>query len=223
MKDVTLAASEQAMESCEAARQFEKVGKYQAASKALYEFWPDPNKRPNLEGLTKSARAEVLLRAGALSGWLGSAGQTTGGQEGAKDLITQSLEIFQEIAPHRVPEAQSDLALCYWREGAFDEARINLAEALKNLGVSDHELRACVLIRAGLVEVGAGRLNEAMRFFDECSGFIDGNTDYLKGTFHNSLAACTTHHAAVLRLLVLHNRKIRRGAQAPRSRAAAIP
>ena len=187
-REVIPDTSERAIYSCQTAKQHENAGRYDSAYEALREFWPDWNEQPNLEGLSKVAKAEVLLRAGVLSGWLGSAGQTIGSQEGAKNLITQSLEIFQELAPDKVAEAQSDLGLCYWREGAFDEARISLAEALRNLRVDDPELRARILIRAGLVEVGAGRLSEAMRFYDDCAVLIEQSTDYLKGTFHNSLA-----------------------------------
>src|SRR5215510_11653652 len=69
VKDGTLTASERAMESCRAAKNLEKAGKYDAAYEALREFWPDRNKEPNLEGPDKSAQAELLLRAGVLSGW----------------------------------------------------------------------------------------------------------------------------------------------------------
>ena len=37
-------------------------------------------------------------------------------------------------------EARSDLALCYWRSGAYDEARVILQEALREFDESDIEL-----------------------------------------------------------------------------------
>ena len=153
-------------------------------AKHLAEFWPERHEPPKLEGLDQVTAAEVLLRVGALAGWLGSADQTEGSQETAKNLITQSIEIFEELGQSaRVAEARGDLALCYWREGSFDEARINLANALGCLKDEDDDLRACVLIRSGLVEVTAGRLSEALRFYNEAAPLLERSEDHaLKGS-----------------------------------------
>src|SRR6266436_943292 len=98
----------------------------------------------------RAKTAQVLLRVGALAGWLDSAHQAEGGQEAAKNLITQSVRIFEELGQaEKVAEAYADLALCYWREGSFDEARINLKSALAKLTNGNGELRAVILIRAG--------------------------------------------------------------------------
>jgi hypothetical protein len=45
--------------------------------------------------LEKSAAAEVLLRAGSLTSCIGNQHQVTGAQETAKNLISQSLSIFE--------------------------------------------------------------------------------------------------------------------------------
>src|SRR5205807_128862 len=112
-----------------------KTGEYQAACEALAEFWPERDSAPKLNDLDEATTAEVLLRVGALSGWLGSTDQTEGSQETAKDLITQSIDLFQHLElSERVAEARGDLALSYWREGSFDEARTTLTEALYILG-----------------------------------------------------------------------------------------
>src|SRR2546422_6336519 len=123
--DLTLA--ERAELSCRLAIELEKAGQYEAAYEALSEFWPERDGPPKLEGLNEPAKAAVLLRLGALAGRLGSADQATGSQEIAKNLITRSLEIFNVLGQSdRVAEARSDLAMCYWREGSLDEARVNL-------------------------------------------------------------------------------------------------
>jgi hypothetical protein len=86
----------------------------------------------------------VLLRVGSLAGWEGSTDQTHGSQEFAKDLITESIEIFEDLGNiTRAAEARGDLALCYWREGAFDEARIHIATALNSLDNSQSCERFC--------------------------------------------------------------------------------
>ena len=127
--------------SCRLAKQLEKLGKYELAFEALSEFWPDRSQIPKLSGLDDIQQAEVLLRIGAVAGWLGSTDQTAGGQEKAKDLLTTSVEIFERVqSVAKAAEARGDLALCYWREGSYDEARVQLRTALDLLPESNNEL-----------------------------------------------------------------------------------
>jgi CheY-like chemotaxis protein/tetratricopeptide (TPR) repeat protein len=187
-RDLTLA--ERAHHCCGFAKRLEKAGEYESAREAMHEFWPELSEPPKLEGLDETTKAEVLLRVGALTGWLGSADQSEGSQETAKNLITQSLDIFEELGRFEgVAEARADLALCYWREGAFDEARINLTSALNCLKNNESDLRACVLIRSALVELRARRLNEALCIHNEAAVLVEKSADpALKGAFHNQLA-----------------------------------
>src|SRR6184192_1693824 len=92
-----LPLTERAALSCSLAKQLEKVGKYELAHETLGEFWPDRNESPKLGGLDEILRAEVLLRIGAIAGWLGSTDQTAGGQETAKNILTTSIEIFEQL------------------------------------------------------------------------------------------------------------------------------
>src|SRR5689334_21652280 len=120
-----LSRTERAKLCCDVAKQLEKVGEYRAAAEAMDEFWPDHDANPKVDGLEPSEKAAVLLRLGNSTGRLGSAGQTGGSHERAKDLIPQSGEIFEAAGDDKgTVEARGDQALCYWRESAFDEARI---------------------------------------------------------------------------------------------------
>src|SRR5882724_11141255 len=186
----SLSLSERAMLRCRLAKQFEKAGEYESARNALGEFWPELEGEPRLAGLDEQTAALVLLRVGALAGWLGSVDQANGSQETAKNLITGSIEAFGRLGDNRsLAEARSDLALCYWREGSLDEARINLASAIDCLGDEDVDLKPVILIRAGMVEIAAERLNEALRLFDESLPLLQRSTDHaLRGTFHNHFA-----------------------------------
>src|SRR2546429_7420487 len=182
-----LTTVERAIRWCDVAKQLEKAGEYEEACEALREFWPERDGPVNLNDLDEATSAEVLLRVGALSGWLGSTDQTEGSQETAKDLITQSIDLFQHLGlSERVAEARGDLALCYWREGSFDEARVTLAEALDSLGEKDSDLRALLLIRAGIIEERTQQLHEAMRLYNVAAPLLDRSEDHaLKGQFHN--------------------------------------
>src|SRR5882672_2444591 len=143
---------------CRLAKEYEEAGDYDAASEALAELWRGVGARPNLEGLDDETRAQVLLRVGMVTGWIGSAEQIGGSQEAAKDLISEGMRVFEALGQrNRVGEARSDLARCYWREGAFDEARVNLRLALDEFSDSDTEQRATALLRLAEVERASGR------------------------------------------------------------------
>src|SRR6266851_3876257 len=89
--------AERARHCCSLAKQLEKAGEYEAACEALSEFWPDRDGPPKLNDLDEPTRAEVLLRAGALAGWLGSAHRAESSQETAKNWITKSIEVFERL------------------------------------------------------------------------------------------------------------------------------
>src|SRR4029434_7116803 len=123
----------------------------------LGELWQGVGVRPRVDELRDElVVGEVLLRVGALSGWIGSSEQIQGAQERAKDLLSESMRIFERLGDTgRVADARTELAYCYWREGAFDEARVILTEVLRQLGSEDHERRAVVTLRLAIVESSA--------------------------------------------------------------------
>lgn len=185
-----LGLAERAKLCCRLAKKLEKAGEYELACEALGEFWLDKCESPKLELLEDATKAEVLLRVGSLTGWLGSSEQSEASQELSKDFITESIRTFEAIGQTQsAAEARADLALCYWREGSFDEARINLADALSGLRNDNTDLKATLLIRSGMVEIADQRLNEALKIFDESTRLLEQSADdALKGTFHNLFA-----------------------------------
>src|SRR6185503_3474057 len=112
---------------CELAKNLEEAGEFESASETLRPFWQGLLHRPDTAGLSDEDKAELLLRAGTLTGWLGSTRQVAGAQEAAKDLISESAALFEGLRKsEKIAEARVDLAICYWREGALDEARVTL-------------------------------------------------------------------------------------------------
>src|ERR1700730_503439 len=92
---------------CAAAKILMSAGNYEGAREALGELWDGIGSRPRIEGFAPNEQAELLLRAGALSGWLGSSGQVPAAQGFAKDLISESIRTFELLgAQERVAEAQ---------------------------------------------------------------------------------------------------------------------
>ncbi|HYV24658.1 MAG TPA: response regulator [Pyrinomonadaceae bacterium] len=182
----SLPLTERAALSCRLAKQLEKAGKYELAVDALNEFWPNRNESPHVDGLDEAQKAEVLLRIGAIAQWLGSTDQTAGMQETAKNILTRSIEFFEGLQKsEKVAEARGDLALCYCREGAFDEARIQLRTALHILPEQNNDLEAILLIRAGIIEERTGRLNDALKFYELAAPLVERSDDHtIKGSYH---------------------------------------
>jgi DNA-binding NtrC family response regulator len=188
--DPGLSQGERAELRCQLARELEDSGNYEAARAAMSELWQRVGERPQLEGLDQHAAGEVLLRAGALSGWIGSANQIDGAQETAKDLISESVAIFEGLQKQeKVAEAYIELGICYWREGAFDEARATLRESLRLLGNKNEEQQARALQNTAVVEMHLGRFNDALHFLTEAAPLFEKNrNDAAKGRFHGQLA-----------------------------------
>jgi two-component system, chemotaxis family, chemotaxis protein CheY len=187
LTDQNLSASQRAQARCQLAIQFETEGDYEAAREAMAELWQEIGKRPLLEGLDEETRAAVLLRVGVITGWRGSARQISGAQEIAKDLISESIGIFEALQQSsRVAEGQIELACCYWREGKFEEGRVWLNEALRRLTESDIQLRAKALIR---IEAESKRYGEALRIHTEAAPLFQQLENHcLIGSFHNEYA-----------------------------------
>jgi tetratricopeptide (TPR) repeat protein len=183
-------AAENVLPLCELAKGLEEAGEFESALDVLRPFWSGPVSRPKLTGMADAANAELLLRAGTLTGWLGSAKQISSAQEIAKDLISESVTIFEKLGlPEKTAEARTDLAICYWREGALDEARVTLRHVLDSLGETQSEQRLRALLNSGIVENVATRDREALRVFREAYPLFDASSNHaLKGKFHNSYA-----------------------------------
>jgi len=65
----SLSSDDRALLRCRGAEELIGKGQYEAAREALGELWQGTGRRPDLRGLGERAAAEVLLQAGALSGW----------------------------------------------------------------------------------------------------------------------------------------------------------
>lgn len=176
---------------CALSKELEEDGHYEAASSILGGLWRGVGERPGVGGLGERARGEVLLRAGSLSSSLASSQRMAGKQEAAKDLISEGIGLFESLGEtSRLAEAEVDLAWCYWREGAFNEARTLLNHAVQLLGDGgDPRVRAVALLRSAIIEIETDRLREALRILNEAGPlFESADRHALKGSFHNTLA-----------------------------------
>lgn len=174
---------------CEASKALEYKGEYEQARRALSAYWRRIGDHPRVDGLEPTTAAEVLLRAGVLTGILGAQNQITEAEGNAKDLISESLTIFQsQRYKKKIAEAQIELALCYWRTGEVNEARDYLNEALSLLTV-DSELKAKALIRLAIVEFRTRHHEKALRTLTRHANLFERIQNHtLKGCYHDTLA-----------------------------------
>ena len=173
-----------AREACDESRRLERAGDYEGARLALRVLWSGRiGDRPRLAELSDDRRALVLWRVGALSGWLGSANQISGAQEFARDLLTESITLFESLDQDKRAEAMGDLALCYWRSGAHDDGRALFQQALETAQTPETKLRT--LTNASTVEISSGRYGDALTLLNAAAAYIsEVSDDWIHGAYH---------------------------------------
>lgn len=182
-------ASELAEENCLQAKQLEERGMYEEAALALGNLWKGIGLRPRVVGLEKSVQAEVLLRAGVITSWLGRARHMEGALETAKNLLSESRRVFEQAGNReKAAEASTELGLCYWREGAPDDAHVQFDHALDLLKGATEAARAVTILRIATVETSSTHYNYALRLLTDSKTVFDGVEDHwLRGRYHNTL------------------------------------
>jgi tetratricopeptide (TPR) repeat protein len=181
---------EDALRRCALSNSFLKAGDYEGAVEALEGLWRGACERPAADGLAAHAAAEVLVQAGRLTSALGGARRIEGAQEAAKNLISDGAGVFERLGDaKKVAQAHADLGLCYWREGAFEEARVVLRASLSALTQEDAEQKAVALIRLSIVEGSSKRYEAAVALLDEAAPLVEASgSDALRGCFHSERA-----------------------------------
>jgi tetratricopeptide (TPR) repeat protein len=183
-----LTANQEAELRCRTALELKEGGDYDGTLAAMFPLWNGIGTRPNTKGLHDAVAAEVLLTTGILTRWLGNRSEIKEADGFAKDLITESITLYEVIGDSRkVAEARTELAYCYWRVGAHDEARIFFNEALKRLIIGGNA-RANALVGLSFVEWAESRYNEALKILtDNAPLFAKITSPTLRGTYHNQI------------------------------------
>jgi tetratricopeptide (TPR) repeat protein len=184
-----LTANEEADLRCKTALELKDRYEYDAAREAMFPIWDGTiGSRPNIKGLHETVVAQVLLTTGILTGWLGSRSEIKKADDYARDLITESITLYESLQDTRkVAEARTELAYCYWRAGDNDSASILCNEALERL-THGGNARANALICLSFVEWAESRHKTVLGILtDNAQVFerIDNHT--FKGAYHNQL------------------------------------
>jgi tetratricopeptide (TPR) repeat protein len=184
-----LTANEKAILRCQTALELRDRGDYDGAREVMVPIWSGIGSRPKVEGLHSTVVPEVLLCAGILTGWLGSRNEIKEADDYARDLITESITLYEALGDSKkVAEARTELAYCYWRAGANDEARILFSTALDRL-TTEGNTRANALLGLSVVEWSASRYDESWRILTSNASLFRKITNHtLKGFYHNQSA-----------------------------------
>jgi TolB-like protein/predicted negative regulator of RcsB-dependent stress response len=185
---LNLTPDEEVQVFCTIAREQIEVGNYEAGCLVLQRWWT-LGEWPKLEGLSPHSAADLLFTVGALASWISSTGHIQTGQKHAEALLNGSIALFEHLgSKRRSAEGQIELAMSYYRQGMFDLARTTLVRAFGELSEDDRELRSVGLIRLGMVERHAGRLDDALARFTEASEIAELSGALITGRFHHELA-----------------------------------
>lgn len=188
--DPTLTHNERTLLRVRLSKTLEESGDFEGAREAIGELWQGIGERPMLEGLDPRTVAEVLLQVGVLTSCIGSAKVESEAQESAKNLITESITIFEALEDkEKVAESQTEIALCYWRQGSYEEARAMLDDVLSKLDDKEGELAAVIWLRYAIIERAAKRYYEALRIHTDTAYLFEQSSNHsLKGRFHVGFA-----------------------------------
>jgi tetratricopeptide (TPR) repeat protein len=188
--------NEAALIRCQTALELKDRGDYRGAKEAMGLIWSGPCEQPNLKGLHASVAAEVNISVGILTSWAGSKEGLESAQEVAKNLISEGISFYESLGDStKVAAAQAEIAYCYFREGAFEEARIMLKAAIAKL-TTEGNTRARALLKLATVEWADSRFSDALQILNDNANLFQKLTNHtLQGNYHNELAVVLRHLA----------------------------
>src|SRR5882724_10384401 len=184
-----LTANERALICCQSALELRDKGDYCSAREVMGSLWGRVGQHPEIKGLHASVAAEVLICVGILTSWIGSKEGIEEAQEVAKNLISKGITFYESLGDtKKVAAARAEIAYCYFREGALDEARIMLTEAVQKL-TTEGNTRARALLKLTTVEWAASRYNVALEILSNNAYLFKKITNHtIKANYHNELA-----------------------------------
>jgi tetratricopeptide (TPR) repeat protein len=168
---------------------FERIGDYERAFELLREFWFDITELPDVDRLPLIIAAEILLRCGAIVGFLGNLKQIPNAQEHSKNILTKARAKFIELyKPEKIAECENYLSLTYWRRGEIKEANVWIEESLSHKLNNHDNTRLYSHIIKTLNLLAESKYNEVIIYLESiCSNFE--SADYLlRGCYCTNLS-----------------------------------
>lgn len=168
---------------------FERCGKYEEGLALVKDFWPDKSLLPDISRFESREAAEMLLRCGAVFGFLGHIKQLPNAQEKSMNLLTTAHERYLDIYDvARIAECEIYLALAYWRTGELKEARSYVETALaRDLSATD-PVRLYGILAQAVLEIAEGQFEILTALLRENEyEFERSDNDFLLGCFNTNI------------------------------------
>ena len=196
LRKTHISPNEEALVRCEEALKLKDKSNYDGVREVMRPLWKHVGERPDVKNLYPSVAAEVLISVGVLTGWIGSKEGIIESQEIAKNLISEGITFYESIGDvKKIAAARAEIAYCYFREGALDEARIMLTEAIQKL-TTEGNTRARALLKLTTVEWAASQNQAALEILSNNAGLFERITNHrIKANYHNELAIVLRHLA----------------------------
>ena len=175
----------------------------------LSAFWENTDQDPDVASFQPNAQAELLRLCGVFLSQFGRARGLPDYQLRAKDLLTRSAEIFEDVQrPDKAAEAKVCLANCFWFLGEIAEYDDILQAVEADFDEKpEHTVSIQIKLNRMLVAVSRAQPEEALRLVDEISRLLSSDHDFrLRTQFHN-LAGIACRVAGNLEGAALHARE----------------
>lgn len=168
----------------------ERCGRYEEALAELRHIWEDTNAFPDVEDYAPRPAAEIILRCGALIGFIGHNKQIPDSQEKSKNLLTEARNRFLNIYDvEKIAECENYLALAYIRTGEIVEAEAWIEEALSHPLKESSEAWIYANLTKSLIYLSAGKHEEIVKNLKKLEKhFKNLGNHFLLGSFCTNLA-----------------------------------
>ncbi len=168
----------------------ERCGKYEEALAELRHIWEDTTTFPKVDVFVPRVAAEIILRCGALIGFLGQNKQIPNSQEKSKNLLTEARNRFLDIYDvEKIAECENYLALAYLRGGEMVEAEIWVEEAFSHSLNETNETWLYANLTKNLIDISAGKYAEIVKNLKPLEKHFKKLGNYfLLGSFCTNLA-----------------------------------
>jgi tetratricopeptide (TPR) repeat protein len=168
----------------------ERCGRYEEALAELRHIWEDTTAFPDVDEFAPRMAAEVILRCGAIIGFLGHNKQIPNSQEKSKNLLTEARNRFLDIYDiEKIVECENYLALAYSRTGELVEAETWIEEALSHSLNNTCDARLYANVTKSLILFSTGKYEEIIKNLKPLeNSFKKLGNAFLYGSFCTNLA-----------------------------------
>lgn len=165
----------------------EKIGAYYKASDLLQNIWVQTFDKNNK--ISANVSGELLLRTGAISGYLGRKPRPFTNQSSIIKILQQARDIFiKSNDREKIAECENFLALEHYRDGDFskafgwvDESVNHRLEQSNEITLHSHIIRSMLLLQET-------KFNEAISYLDSLRHNFASTNYLLTGSFHTNIS-----------------------------------